>query len=121
MGKRASVAVHEFLKEWKSMELRRRFLEDIENALSVSSRGLRKVAKEAPAWMKQETHDRANRSELRARRRHGDKAVTEATRAAMKAGLAEHFITQRHPYPALMKWFLSGKKPPSIRRERAAE
>jgi hypothetical protein len=52
-------------------------------------------------------HERANKSELRARRRYGDKAVDAAIAAAIKAKRNQEFFERDRPYPALMKWYRS--------------
>ena len=58
----------------------------------------------------QAMHANANKSEAVAREKYGNRPVTIARNAAIKAGLANKFIRMRDPYAALMKWHLDKSK-----------
>ena len=50
-------------------------------------------------------NERLNMSQMMAEQVHGEKLVAEALEAATKAGVNQQFISQRHPYEALVKWY----------------
>jgi hypothetical protein len=52
----------------------------------------------------QSIHQRANQSEMFARREHGDEKVEAAIQAAVQAGINRNFMMQPDPYGALMRW-----------------
>ena len=52
----------------------------------------------------QAVHQRANMSEMLARREHGPEKVDAAVQAAINAGLNRNFMQQPDPYAALMTW-----------------
>jgi len=52
----------------------------------------------------QAINQRANMSEMLARRSAGDQTVDEAVQAAVKSGLNRHFMMQADPYGALLSW-----------------
>jgi len=52
----------------------------------------------------QSLHQRANTSEMLARRDHGDEKVEAAVQAAVAAGINRNFMMQPDPYGALMRW-----------------
>ena len=52
----------------------------------------------------QAVHQRANMSEMLARRDHGSEKVDRAVQAAVQAGLNRNFMNQPDPYRALMDW-----------------
>jgi hypothetical protein len=52
----------------------------------------------------QAVHQRANMSEMLARREHGPEKVDAAVQAALQAGLNRNFMAQPDPYAALMSW-----------------
>ena len=52
----------------------------------------------------QALHQRANMSEMLARRDHGSEKVDKAVQAAVEAGLNRNFMSQPDPYRALMDW-----------------
>jgi hypothetical protein len=52
----------------------------------------------------QAVHQRANMSEMLARREHGPEKVDAAVQAAINAGLNRYFMQQPDPYSALMTW-----------------
>jgi hypothetical protein len=49
-------------------------------------------------------HQRANMSEMLARREHGPEKIDAAVQAATQAGLNRNFMQQSDPYAALMSW-----------------
>lgn len=49
-------------------------------------------------------HERANMSEVAARRAFGDEAVDKAVTAATQANIAAQFLRARDPYGALLEW-----------------
>lgn len=52
----------------------------------------------------QAVHQRANMSEMLARRDHGTEKVDQAVQQAIQSGLNRHFMAQPDPYGALMDW-----------------
>ncbi len=80
------------------------------NEVAKLTNNLKRLKKNDPPWMRPEVHDRANRSEWRARQRYGDDAVTKATKAAINRAVSS---------PATNR--SERRRTPSIRRERAAE
>ena len=52
----------------------------------------------------QAVHQRANMSEMLAKKDFGAPAVEAARDAAVKAGLGNYFLTQADPYQAVMEW-----------------
>lgn len=58
----------------------------------------------AQQMQEQSLHQRANMSEMFARRDHGDEKVEAAVQAAVAAGLNRNFMMQADPYGALMRW-----------------
>lgn len=52
----------------------------------------------------QAVHQRANMSEMLARREHGNEKVDQALQAAVQAGLNRNFLMQPDPYGALLAW-----------------
>lgn len=58
----------------------------------------------AQQMQEQSLHQRANMSEMFARRDHGDDKVDAAIQAAIQSGLNRNFMMQPDPYGALMRW-----------------
>lgn len=63
----------------------------------------------AQQMQEQALHQRANTSEMLARRDHGDSEVDAAVQAAVQAGINRNFMTQPDPYGALMRWHQAQK------------
>lgn len=63
----------------------------------------------ARTLQEQAIHQRANMSEMLARREHGDAFIDEARDAAIQAGLNRNFMNQPDPYAALAQWYRSQK------------
>lgn len=58
----------------------------------------------ASQQQEQALHQRANMSEMLARRDHGSEQVDAAVQAAIQAGLNRNFMAQPDPYAALLQW-----------------
>lgn len=58
----------------------------------------------AQQMQEQSLHQRANVSEMFARKEHGDEKVEAAIQAAVQSGLNRNFMMQPDPYGALMRW-----------------
>ena len=65
-----------------------------------------------------------NRSEKRAKAKHGDEIVTAATQEALKLGKQAEFIDEDDPYEALVSWyndFQAARDPQSLKERLRAE
>ena len=63
-----------------------------------------RIAVQDQRLQEQALHQRANMSEMLARKEFGAQTVETAREAALKAGLGDHFLRQADPYQSVVEW-----------------